>query len=150
MNSGRVDVDTIEQLVDIPSVGFPVWSPESDALAFLYDEPGNGWQLWRCDLGGNRSQLSRRAVAAARPAWSPDGGRLAVVRGNGNGGSDIWLVAADGSGEERRLAGGAWETRSPAFSPDGSTLAFISGESGTLDVWSVPVAGGEPRRLTTH
>ena len=143
-------MDTIEQLVDIPNIGFPAWSPESDAVAYLRDQPGQGWQLWRHNLSSRaRRQLSQKPVAGAHPAWSPDGRWLAVVRGNGAG-SDIWLVAADGSGEERRLAGGAWETRSPAFSPDGSTLAFISGRAGELDIWAVSTEGGEPRQLTTH
>ncbi|HVC32988.1 MAG TPA: S9 family peptidase [Chloroflexota bacterium] len=140
---------TVEQLVDITGVASPVWSPEGDAIAYLFDRPGSSWLLWRCDLpSGERRMLSDRSVAGGRPAWSPDGATLAVVRGNGAGGSDIWLVAADGSGQERRLVGGAWETRSPSFSPDGSQIAFISGEAGSLDVWVAPVAGGEPRRLT--
>ncbi len=142
-------MNTIEQLVDIPSVGFPVWSPGSDAVAYLLDRPGHGWQLWRCDLpSGERRPLSERAVAGARPAWSPDGAWLAVVRGNSEGGSDIWLIDSSGSGNEQRIAGGAWETRSTSFSPDGATLAFISGQAGSLDVWTVPVSGGAPRQLT--
>ncbi len=142
-------MNTIEQLVDIPSVGFPVWSPGNDAVAYLLDRPNGGWQLWRCDLpSGERRLLSERAVAGARPAWSPDGVWIAVVRGNAQNGSDVWLIDASGSGNERQLAGGAWETRSPSFSPDGETLAFISGEAGSLDVWTVPVSGGSPRRLT--
>ncbi|HVX29101.1 MAG TPA: S9 family peptidase [Nitrolancea sp.] len=140
---------TVEELVDITNVGFPAWSPDGNAIAYLFDQPGSGWRLWRCDLAtGERKALSDGAVAGARPVWSPDGRSLAVVRGNSTGGSDIWLIAADGSGKEERLVGGAWETRSPAFSPDGSTLAFLSGETGSLDIWTVPVNGGEPRRLT--
>ncbi len=140
---------TVEQLVDIQSVGYPVWSPAGDAIAYLLDRPGNGWQLWNCTIpNGNRRSLSDRAVAGARPAWSPDGARLAIVRGNDSGGSDIWLIASDGSGQEERLVGGAWETRSPSFSPDGSQLAFISGEAGSLDVWVIPVSGGAARQMT--
>lgn len=142
-------MDTVEELVDIPGVGFPRWSPRGDALAYLLDQPGDGWRLWACDpASGQRRELSDRVVTGARPDWSPDGDTLAVVRGNADGGSDIWLVPADGAGEERRLTGGPWETRSPQFSPDGAQVAFISGEAGALDVWVIPVAGDEPRRLT--
>ena len=87
-------------------------------------------------------------MAGSRPSWSPDGARLAVVRGNPEGGSDIWLIDSSGSGDETRLVGGAWETRSPSFSPDGATLAFISGEAGSLDIWTVPVTGGAATQLT--
>lgn len=30
----------IEQLVDIPAAGFPAWSPDGLALAYLHDTPG--------------------------------------------------------------------------------------------------------------
>lgn len=142
-------MDTIEQLVDIPGVGFPSWSPDARQLAYLFDQPGSGWLVYMCDVAtGERRAVSDQPVRPARPAWSPDGETLAVVRGNRDGGSDIWLVAADGSGTARRVAGGPWETRSPAFAPDGASLAFISGEGGALDIWAVSVAGGMARRLT--
>ncbi|MGH2498856.1 MAG: TolB family protein, partial [Candidatus Limnocylindria bacterium] len=36
----------------------------------------------------------------------------------------------------------------PALSPDGATLYYASDRSGTMQLWSLPVAGGEPRPLT--
>jgi dipeptidyl aminopeptidase/acylaminoacyl peptidase len=140
---------TIEELVDIPAAGFPRWSPDGSSLAYLFDQPGTGWQLLTYEVAtAERRMLDDRPVRPGRPAWSPDGMSIAVVRGNSDGGSDIWLVPVSGEGAARRLAGGAWETRSPAFSPDGGSVAFISGEAGTLDVWLVPTAGGEAKRLT--
>lgn len=37
----------------------------------------------------------------------------------------------------------------PAVSPDGELLAYLSDESGTLQVWVRPLAGGSARQLTT-
>lgn len=37
----------------------------------------------------------------------------------------------------------------PAVSPDGELLAYLSDESGTLQVWVRPLAGG-PARQWTH
>ncbi|HAP78537.1 MAG TPA: hypothetical protein DCR14_20950, partial [Acidimicrobiaceae bacterium] len=34
-------------------------------------------------------------------------------------------------------------------SPDGSTVAFML-DRGSSDVWTMPVAGGVPARMTTH
>jgi Tol biopolymer transport system component len=46
-----------------------------------------------------------------------------------------------------RLSGvGACTT--PSFSPDGSQIAFVSDMSGSPQVWTVPVDGGWPRRVT--
>ncbi|MFD0690955.1 S9 family peptidase [Actinomadura fibrosa] len=38
--------------------------------------------------------------------------------------------------------------RTLALSPDGSMVAYSSNASGHFDLWTVPVAGGKPRRLT--
>ena len=38
----------------------------------------------------------------------------------------------------------------PVFSPDGSQIAFAGEYDGNLDVYVVPVAGGQPKRLTYH
>lgn len=52
------------------------------------------------------------------PAWSPDGARIAFVRGR-DGSPVIYLADADGSGVTR-LSNGSW----PAWSPDGRRIAF--------------------------
>ncbi|SMF76215.1 S9 family peptidase [Allosphingosinicella indica] len=36
----------------------------------------------------------------------------------------------------------------PSFSPDGKSIAYISSASGIPQVWTMPVAGGEPRQVT--
>ncbi|WUH97727.1 prolyl oligopeptidase family serine peptidase [Spirillospora sp. NBC_00431] len=35
-----------------------------------------------------------------------------------------------------------------AVSPDGTTVAFSSNAGGTFDLWTIPIEGGRPRRLT--
>jgi dipeptidyl aminopeptidase/acylaminoacyl peptidase len=140
---------TIEQLVDIPAAGFPVWSPAGDQIAYLNDRPGVGWELRLIDAdSGALRVLSDRPVSPWRPNWSPDGSHLAVVRGNQRGGSDIWLVPTDG-GSERLLVSGGSETRAPAFSPDGSQLAYVSGGDAALDVWVIDIERGESQQLTS-
>lgn len=53
-----------------------------------------------------------------RPAWSPDGRRIAFDRGG-----EIHVVNADGSGEISLTRG-----VDPAWSPDGASIAFDDGE----------------------
>src|SRR6516165_1869297 len=62
---------------------------------------------------------------------------------------DLW-VADRAGGTARRLTAGAGLETHPVFSPDGSQVAFAAEYEGNLDVYVVPVAGGEPKRLTYH
>ncbi|WP_340112331.1 S41 family peptidase [Maribellus mangrovi] len=60
---------------------------------------------------------------------------------------DIWLVDKDG-GQASRLSSPEGEEVKPKFSPDGQTLAFSANYDGSMDVYTVPVNGGLPQRIT--
>jgi imidazolonepropionase-like amidohydrolase len=86
------------------------------------------------------------------PAWSPDGGSVAVVvipsLGFVESGS-LWEADVAG-GAARLLLPDGWVARTPAYSPDGEWLAFVGGES--EDQHQVHVlrrADGSVRRLTS-
>src|SRR6185369_15935087 len=38
----------------------------------------------------------------------------------------------------------------PVFSPDGATIAFSGEYDGNIDVYTIPAAGGVPKRITHH
>lgn len=61
----------------------------------------------------------------------------------------IWVVPRQG-GRARRLVTGYDLASGPHFSPNGSMVAFTADYDGNPDVYVVPSAGGEPRRLTYH
>jgi len=101
-----------------------------------------------------------------------------LVTDGETGKDELWLAQADGSQARRLVAGLFDQLLAPRFSPDGQWLAFaasgqppqsrapsLSGLSAswgsflaprpvhahglfTADIWLVPAAGGEPRRLT--
>jgi len=60
---------------------------------------------------------------------------------------DIWVVAKDG-GLAQRLSTPAGEEEFPRFSPDGRTLAYSADYDGNLDIYTIPVEGGLPLRIT--
>jgi tricorn protease len=63
--------------------------------------------------------------------------------------NNIWVVERAG-GNARRLTSFQGQTINPKFSPDGATIAFSGDYGGNIDVYTVPVDGGEPTRLTWH
>jgi Tol biopolymer transport system component len=91
--------------------------------------------------GSGKKVLTEPRVDAA-PVWSPDGTRIAFVRGSGEAGTgDVYIVGADGKGERRVAVGG-----SPVWLRDGRLL--ISRDKGFAiadvdpDRIAMPVDGG--------
>jgi TolB protein len=64
-----------------------------------------------------------------------------------DGGSQIFLVGADGSGL-RRLATSPGIDTEPRFSPDGGSIYFSSDRGGSPQIYRMGVTGGPPERVT--
>jgi tricorn protease len=60
---------------------------------------------------------------------------------------DLYKASVDG-GEARRLTAHVGYEMFPRFSPDGKTIAFTGHYDGNTEVYTIPVDGGEPLRLT--
>lgn len=63
--------------------------------------------------------------------------------------NDLWVVPRTG-GEARPLASPPGGEMYPKFSADGQTIAFIGNYDGGRDLYTIPVLGGIPSRLTHH
>jgi Tol biopolymer transport system component len=79
------------------------------------------------------TQLTNGSASDDRPAWSPDGRRVAFERLGDPSSAGIWLMQPDGSGQVRisSLVG------APAWSPDGAHIAVMPGEA----LWIVNANG---------
>lgn len=78
------------------------------------------------------------------PAISPDGQTL-LFEYKG----DIWSVPAGGGNAVPMTLGEAYDF-APVWSHDGKWIAFASDRYGSFDVFVMPSAGGEAKRLTYH
>lgn len=62
---------------------------------------------------------------------------------------DLWTASIDG-GEAKRIVQHPARDAYPRFSPDGKRIVFSSNRSGSLQIYSVPVAGGDLLQHTHH
>lgn len=139
----------------------PAFSPRGDRLSFLgYQEAEEGETpettgrgLWVLDLAtGSRRRIAPdrgelglpETNAARRPAWSPDGGRIAYEGVDLPEGSGIFEV--DVATEQRRLLA-ANVFGNLSWSPDGRFLA-ASGAGPETGFVVIDVVGRQARRVT--
>jgi dipeptidyl aminopeptidase/acylaminoacyl peptidase len=127
-----------------------------------------GWALLALPIGASLSASSARAQAAEKraitirdllsvhrlsdPQISPDGQWVAYSVATPDYDANhlvknIWIVPISG-GESRQLTQGGSDER-PRWSPDGKLLAFISSRAGVAQVYTVPVGGGDPVKVTS-
>lgn len=68
-------------------------------------------------------------------------------------GGDLWTTRVPAAGERafaQRLTSAPGIESRPTISPDGRTVAFAGTFDGNLEVFTMPIAGGTPTRLTFH
>ena len=141
------------------------WSPDGTRLAVSTVER----DIVVLDIAGQSvtklEGASDPGIYEEMPAWSPDGERIAFVRGKSShnswtmdGPCDIYVVpAAGGTALPLEGASGTGFNYYPAYSPDGRWLAFTHHEEGKTtysapeaEIYIVPAGGGERIRLAAN
>jgi dipeptidyl aminopeptidase/acylaminoacyl peptidase len=97
-----------------------------------------------------------RLAEISEPQFSPDGEYLVYTVTTANveadrRQSDLWRVRYDGRERAPLTQTPDNDESHPSYAPDGSGIAFLADRGGagaTTQVWWLPAAGGEARRLT--
>jgi len=125
----------------------PKWSPDGLRLAYVSFEDQKPVVYGQDLMSGKRWKIAAFKGSNSAPAWSPDGRQLAVTLTR-DGGSQIFLVNADGHGTPRRLTTLGDINTEASFSPDGSSILFTSDRGGSPQIYRQPVNGGGAERIT--
>jgi Tol biopolymer transport system component len=143
--SGRIEtVYTTDRHIEAPN-----WS--HDGEFFVVNRDG---RLYRLAARGDKHLVEIPTGFATRAnndhGISPDGRQLVLSHHV----SEDWLTSTlyvlpiEGSAAPVQIT-----TKAPSFwhgwSPDGKTLAFVGRRDSEWDIYTIPVSGGEERRLTT-
>ncbi|MGH9386923.1 MAG: protein kinase domain-containing protein [Vicinamibacterales bacterium] len=99
-------------------------------------------------------QLTNFADSATSPALSPDGRRLAFIRGPSTffGRGQVYVKALP-DGEPVQISDDDANKFGPQFTPDGADVTYTTGgslESESMDTWIAPARGGRRRMLLAN
>lgn len=107
----------------------PALAPDGSEIVYVLskvdaDADRNVRSLWRVGTMSGAPRQLTRGDADFSPAWSPDGTRVAFLRG-ADGPAQMWLLPMDG-GEPEQLTSLPLGAGAPMWSPDGTKIAFAA------------------------
>ncbi|MEI6913749.1 MAG: hypothetical protein WCL39_01310 [Armatimonadota bacterium] len=131
-------------------------SPRGDVVAFSAKGAG-GSDLYLLRLSDSRiTRITNTSAFEEYPSFTPDGGRLVYVSGDGAGGpSHIETIGLDGKGRKAITNKAVQGDFTPSTAPDGQSILFVRGTRKSAsygwvddDVYSVRSDSGQLRRHT--
>jgi len=134
----------------------PAWSSDETLVAFHRGgAPGTRGFYVIAALGGKERKVADGADEPRPLTWTTDGQHLAVsdtLDEQGRPGRLRLYLISVATGVRRALTFPPIRVMgddNPAYSPNGKLLAFVRNQTSNVeDVYVMPAAGGEPRRLT--
>jgi len=126
------------------------WSTNGDWLVESFapgPDPIRGWRIARIATAtGVREELTLPnpgTLGDYSPAVSPDGTRIAFVRGINGATSDLHIVPISG-GPPTRVTWDNQDLVGVDWSADGKSLVYATDRAGGYTVWRVGIDGGDP------
>ena len=113
----------------------------------ISDQSAGQSAVYTVPVGGGQPKRITPLTPSYLHGWSPDGKTL-VYTGGRDKEYDVYSIAADGSGTERKLTDVKGLDDGPEFAPDGNCIYFNSVRSGTMQIWRMKPDGSNPVQLT--
>lgn len=152
----RMDIDggNQRQLTDGSNEWWPQCSPTNSWIVFISAAAGKG-SLWKVSIdGGEPVQLTD--TYSHMPAISPDGEQIAYSFWDEVATPEQWgreIIPFEGAGRRKPFAIpstaiGSHGATLLRWTPDGRALTYVDHRDGVANVWSLPLDGHRPERLT--
>jgi len=113
----------------------------------ISDQTEGASAVYTVPAAGGRPKRITPLTPSYLHSWSPDGKTL-IYTGGRDREFDIYAMAADGSGTERKLTDFKGLDDGPEFSPDGKYIYFNSVRSGSMQIWRMKPDGSAPEQVT--
>lgn len=144
--------EDIEKLI---SVGRPSIAPDGSFAVFATSRPDIEanravGQVWRVDLPDGTPRRLTRGTSDGSPRLSPDGTRLAFLRGDAKGRTQVFVIPSAG-GEPVQVTDAQVGVESFSWSPDRRSIAFVArvpekGRYGTVE--GLEASAEAPRHIS--
>ncbi len=105
----------VQKLIDVPTLAFPAWSPDSQQLAIA----SNG-TIFVWDVASQTIQEVTSKDYVSEPAWSPDGSLIAAIYHEAG---ESGIVLVDPSSQIEEMLNNGVRGGKVIWSPDGEWLA---------------------------
>jgi Tol biopolymer transport system component/DNA-binding winged helix-turn-helix (wHTH) protein len=144
-----LDGADLKQLTDGDGETYPSVSP--DGRWVVYSSYGGGRPtLWRTPTeGGPAVRLTN--ASATYPSVSPDGKWVACFHEDGQKAANKIALIPFGGGDPVKLFDAPPRTFTQAglhWAADGGAVTYVADQGGVSNIWSQPVGGGQPTRIT--
>ena len=129
------------------SVNLYVYASDAPFIAFSSNRDGD-YDIYIMDIKGkNLQNLTNSPTHEFKPAFSPDGHRMAYVSSRHDGNPEIYVMNLN-TKVSYRLTNHPGHDDNPAWSPDGRWIAFDSYREVTYDIYKIEPDGENLQRLT--
>lgn len=139
--------------------GWVYWSPDSRTILYTtWDRDGAPGvyhvQTTSIDpdtgatLGSQKLEFPAEVKSPQLAVFSPDGREIALEDASGPGERTLWIASRDGKKVRRVASYKGLSYGGIDWMPDGKTLVFGALDGAFMQIYSVPAAGGTPKRLS--